>query len=125
MPSGTRPVKIPTNQAAITAKKTAMPQIATQMRCGSARNSRKNTVRRFRCRSSVTTRWIGCRAGASGSKAVSCSDIRAPCAEGRYRSGAGEAGRPLLEEGADSFGEVGRCDGGLLQPRLERELLLE
>ena len=34
IPSGTRPVKIPTNQAAMTANKTAMPQSASQMKCG-------------------------------------------------------------------------------------------
>ena len=33
-PSGTRPVKMPTNQAATTANQTAMPQSASQMRCG-------------------------------------------------------------------------------------------
>ena len=60
-PSGTRPVKMPTNQAASTANQTAMPQSASQMKCGMTSSSRKKTVSRLRCRSSVTTRWIGWR----------------------------------------------------------------
>ena len=67
IPSGTRPVKMPTNQAASTANQTAMPQSSEPDRsAGSTRKSRKKTVSRLRSRSSVTTRWIGCGAGRVG-----------------------------------------------------------
>src|SRR4029079_8377776 len=44
---------------------------------------------------------------------------------GSLRSGPGERRWALLQEGADSFPEVRRSHGRLLELRFERELLLE
>src|SRR4051794_17684198 len=124
-PSGTRPAKMPTTHAASTANQTAIPQIASQIKWGITSRIRKKTVERLRRRSSVTTRRTECAPGVSVDMTGSCSDIGAPCARGRDRSGAGEARRSLLQERPDSFGEVAREDRRLLQFRFERQLLLE
>src|SRR5262245_11297748 len=116
--SGIRPATIPTIQATSTTKLTATLQSSHQMISGIARIQRKKTVRRFRARSSVTTRWIGWGFGASSAGMVSDTT-------GSLRSGAGKHRWALLQEGPDSFPEVCRRDRRLLELGLERELLLE
>jgi hypothetical protein len=48
------------NQFTIHARTAMTPQSVSQRKCGIARMRRKKTVRRFRCRSSLTIRRIGC-----------------------------------------------------------------
>src|SRR3954469_2922806 len=64
-PSGTRPVTTAHAHATITTRYTRIAQRARTMKCGIASSRRKNTVRRVRCRSSVTIRPIGWRSAAA------------------------------------------------------------
>src|SRR4051794_3594284 len=71
-PSGTRPMTTPQAHATITTRYTRIAHSARTMKCGIASSRRKNTVRRVRCRSSVTIRPIGWRSAAAvGSEIVS------------------------------------------------------
>jgi hypothetical protein len=69
--SGMRPAKMPTTQATMTTRLTASDHSAQKMKWGIARIRRKKTVSRFRSRSSLTTRWIGCGLGTSTAETVS------------------------------------------------------
>jgi hypothetical protein len=60
-PSGDWALKSVANQFAIEASAATIPHSAHQMMCGIARMSRKKTVSRFRCRSSLTTSLTGWR----------------------------------------------------------------
>ena len=57
--SAGRPRKSVTNQFAIAAKNAAIPHSVSHTKCGKASGKRKKTVRRDRCRSSVTCSRIG------------------------------------------------------------------
>src|SRR5215204_7035803 len=64
--SGERPLISVRNQLTIAAKKTPIDQMKSQIQSGIERRRRKPTVRRQRCRSSVTTTRIGWRFGSGG-----------------------------------------------------------
>src|SRR3954454_6735580 len=64
--SGERPLMSVRNQLTIAAKKTPIDQMKSQIQSGIERRRRKPTVRRERCRSSVTTTRIGWRFGSGG-----------------------------------------------------------
>jgi hypothetical protein len=62
---GTRPVNSAANHERMSTTALPIPHTKSQMKCGIASRSRKKTVSRFRRRSSVTTRRMGCGSIAS------------------------------------------------------------